>query len=326
MKKFQNLTKGVIAMLMLTVAVSCSDDDNDNPNPQPKSIAETAQATPELSSLVAALQRADLVSVLDADGDYTVFAPTNTAFAAFLSANGFASLEAVPVPVLREVLLNHVVVGSSTSSELTTGYVKTLGKGSASATNTLSMFINTSGGVTLNGGVSNGGATVTTPNITASNGVVHIVNGVIGLPTVVNHAIANPNFTSLVAALTRNDMPDFAGILSGTGPFTVFAPTNTAFGDLLTELSLSGLGDVPTGVLEETLKYHVVAGANVLSTSLTNNQMVATFQGQSFTVQLPNTGPQILDAADRTSRIVATDVQAANGVIHVLDKVILPAL
>ncbi|HRN98787.1 MAG TPA: fasciclin domain-containing protein, partial [Flavobacterium sp.] len=92
MKKFQNLTKGVIAMLMLTVAVSCSDDDNDNPNPQPKSIAETAQATPELSSLVAALQRADLVSVLDADGDYTVFAPTNTAFAAFLSANGFASL------------------------------------------------------------------------------------------------------------------------------------------------------------------------------------------------------------------------------------------
>ncbi|HRN98007.1 MAG TPA: fasciclin domain-containing protein, partial [Flavobacterium sp.] len=127
-------------------------------------------------------------------------------------------------------------------------------------------------------------------------------------------------------ALTRNDMPDFAGILSGTGPFTVFAPTNTAFGDLLTELSLSGLGDVPTGVLEETLKYHVVAGANVLSTSLTNNQMVATFQGQSFTVQLPNTGPQILDAADRTSRIVATDVQAANGVIHVLDKVILPAL
>ena len=326
MKKFQNLTKGVIAMLMLTVAVSCSDDDNDNPNPQPKTIAETAQATPELSSLVAALQRADLVSVLDADGDYTVFAPTNTAFAAFLSANGFASLEAVPVPVLREVLLNHVVVGSSTSSELTTGYVKTLGKGSASATNTLSMFINTSGGVTLNGGVSNGGATVTTPNITASNGVVHIVNGVIGLPTVVNHAIANPNFTSLVAALTRNDMPDFAGILSGTGPFTVFAPTNTAFGDLLTELSLSGLGDVPTGVLEETLKYHVVAGANVLSTSLTNNQMVATFQGQSFTVQLPNTGPQILDAADRTSRIVATDVQAANGVIHVLDKVILPAL
>lgn len=326
MKKFQKLTKGVIAMLMLTVAVSCSDDDNDNPNPQPKSIAETAQATPELSSLVAALQRADLVSVLDAEGDYTVFAPTNTAFAAFLSANGFASLEAVPVPVLREVLLNHVVVGSSTSSELTTGYVKTLGKGSASATNTLSMFINTSGGVTLNGGVSNGGATVTTPNITASNGVVHIVNGVIGLPTVVNHAIANPNFTSLVAALTRNDMPDFAGILSGTGPFTVFAPTNTAFGDLLTELSLSELGDVPTGVLEETLKYHVVAGANVLSTSLTNNQMVTTFQGQSFTVQLPSTGPQILDAADRTSGIIATDVQAANGVIHVLDKVILPAL
>jgi uncharacterized surface protein with fasciclin (FAS1) repeats len=77
--------------------------------------------------------------------------------------------------------------------------------------------------------------------------------------------------------------------------------------------------------LENTLKYHVVAGANVLSTSLTDNQSVTTFQGQSFTVQLPGTGPQILDSNSRTSKIIAVDVQASNGVIHALDKVLLPS-
>jgi uncharacterized surface protein with fasciclin (FAS1) repeats len=300
MKKFKNWAKAM-AVVCLVGMVSCSDDD-DNNSSNLKTIAETAQANADLSSLVAALDRAGLVSTLDGEGDFTVFAPTNAAFNSFLSANGFASVDEVPVPVLREVLLNHVIVGSKTASQLSTGYLKTQAKGSASATNTLSMFVNTSGGVTLNGGISNGGATVTTANLKASNGVVHVVNGVIGLPTVVNHAIANPDFSNLVAALTRDDQPDFAGILNGTGPFTVFAPNNVAFGSLLTELSLGGLNDVPQAVLENTLKYHVMTGANVLSNTLTNNQMVSTFQGQNFTVQLPGSGAQILDANDRVSR------------------------
>src|SRR5690606_1924828 len=123
-----------------------------------------------------------------------------------------------------------------------------------SDTNTLSMFINTTSGVVLNGGVANGGATVNTADVLASNGVIHLVNGVIKMPTVVNHALANPNFSILVEALTRNDQPDFAGILSGEGPFTVFAPTNDAFGSLLTELGLSSLADVPQATLENVLK------------------------------------------------------------------------
>jgi uncharacterized surface protein with fasciclin (FAS1) repeats len=321
MKPFTTLK---IALVGFAVMLSSCSNDDDNNSTEQKSIAETAQATPDLSILVTALERADLVATLNGNTEYTVFAPTNAAFNAFLSANGFSSIDAVPVAVLKEVLLNHVVAGTNESTDLTTGYVKTLAKGSASATNTMSMFINTSGGVTLNGGTSNGGATVTTADIEASNGLVHIINGVIGLPTVVNHAIANPNFSTLVTALTRDDQPDFAGILSGAGPFTVFAPTNTAFGSLLTELSLGGLNDVPQSVLENTLKYHVVAGANVLSTSLTDDQSVTTFQGQSFTVQLPVTGPQILDASNRTSKIIAVDVQASNGVIHAVDKVLLP--
>lgn len=315
MKKF--------AFLLAVLAFgSCDNDDSSQPT-----ITDIASDNDNLTTLVAALNRAGLAATLDGSGEYTVFAPTNAAFSAFLSANGFANLEAVPVPLLKEVLLNHVVSGEVTSSDLSTGYVKTLGKGSASATNTLSMFVNTASGVVLNGGTANGGATVTTADIQARNGVIHVVNGVIGLPTVVNHAIANPNFSVLVQALTRNDQPDFVGILSGSAssPFTVFAPTNTAFTNLLSELSLTGLADVPQATLEKTLKYHVVTGANVLSTSLTNGMSVNTFAGDSFTIGLTG-GAKITDFNGRVSNIIVTDVQASNGIVHAIDKVILPNL
>lgn len=310
--------------LMLLVAIpltllSCSDDDSNN-MPENNSIAAIASRAPQFTILVDALEKADLVTTLDGSGSFTVFAPTNTAFTNFLADNGFNSLDDVPVATLREILLNHVVEELTFLQIYLRGYVKTLGKGAASATNTLSMYINVSSTVMLNGV-----STVTTPNIMADNGVIHEVNAVIGLPTVVTHATANSNFSTLVTALTRNDQPDFVGILSGTtnSPFTVFAPTNLAFGDLLTELNATSLNDIDQPTLENTLKYHVVAGGNVLSTDLTNNMMVTTFQGQDFTIGLTG-GAKITDAQNRVSNIVATDVQCANGVIHVIDKVILP--
>ncbi len=312
-----------IAFLFAVIAFSSCDSSDSNQ----KTITETASSNSNLSVLVAALNKAGLAETLNGTTEYTVFAPTNAAFNSFLAANGFSSLDAVPVPALKEILLNHVISGKYNSGSLTTGYVKTLGKGSASATNTLSMYVDVTSGVKLNGGTANGGASVTQADIQASNGVVHIVDGVIGLPTVVNHAIANPNFSVLVQALTRNDQPNFAGILSGTAssPFTVFAPTNTAFTNLLTELSLPNLAAIPQATLEKTLKYHVVTGANVLSSSLTNNMSVATFAGDSFTINLTG-GAKITDVNSRVSNITFTDVQAANGVIHVIDKVLLPNL
>lgn len=319
MKNFTKLMNLMLWVAIPLTLLSCSDDDSNN-MPQNNSIAAIASRTTQFSVLVDALERADLVTTLDGSGSFTVFAPTNTAFSNFLSANGFASLDDVPVATLREILLNHVVEGTNLSSNLSTGYVKTLGKGSASTSNTLSMYVNVSTSVMLNGV-----STVTTADIMADNGVIHEVNAVIGLPTIVTHATANSNFSTLVTALTRNDQPDFVGILSGStnSPFTVFAPTNLAFGDLLTELGASSLDDIDQSTLENTLKYHVVAGANVLSTSLTNNMMVTTFQGQDFTVMTTG-GAKITDANGRVSNIIATDVQCANGVIHVLDKVILP--
>jgi len=310
MKKFQKMA--MIALLAVGM-IACDDDDS---TPAPQTITDIAAANPDFSTLVTALQRTGLDDVLDASGSYTVFAPTNDAFTTFLSG---ANVNDVPVPVLTQILLNHVVSGTVQSSQLTTGYIETLAtyNGVANGSN-LNMYVSTADGVELNGV-----STVTTANIIASNGVIHVVDAVIGLPTVVTFATADPNFSDLVDALTSPGQPDFVSVLSGAGPFTVFAPTNAAFTALDAELAAIPLVPTPE-ILTEVLEYHVASG-NVLSSSLTNNQVVTTLQGGTFTIGLTG-GAKITDANGRISNIIAVDVQAANGVIHVLDKVLLPEL
>jgi uncharacterized surface protein with fasciclin (FAS1) repeats len=240
-----NFLKSVLFAFVAITTFSCSDDDA---APQSNTIAAIASRTPDLSILVQALDRAGLVGAVDGTTQLTVFAPTNDAFEDFLDDNGFADLEAVPIPVLRQVLLNHVVAGAVQSTQLSTGYIETSATfGGTASGNPLNMYVSTAAGVRLNGVSS-----VVTPNIIASNGVVHVVDAVIGLPTVVTFATADPTFNILEAALTRegDNITDFVAVLNGAGPFTVFAPTDAAFGALLTELSLSGLGSIPESTLD----------------------------------------------------------------------------
>ena len=306
----------VFALIFFAIAfVSCDNNDD----PVDNTITGLALRNSNLKILVQALTRADLATTLQGVGPFTVFAPTDAAFTTFLKTTPYATINDVPKDVLTQILLNHVVSGSVKSTALSTGYIKTLAKGSASTSNTLSMYVDLTSGVKLNGV-----ANVTTADVMASNGVIHVVDGVIGLPTIVTHAMANPMFSTLVSALTYNPQSGFAGVLSGTtsSPFTVFAPTNAAFTAFLGETTYSSLSAIPANVLEKTLKYHVVTGANVLSTALTKNQVITTFSGQTATVKFTPT--RLLDVSGRNCNIIATDVQCSNGVIHVLEKVLLP--
>ena len=321
-----NPTKFALLALAFTFTACSDDDETTTPTPEPLNIVETAQASAVLTSLVAALGAADgdLVNVLSG-GEFTVLAPTNAAFDSFLTANGFADLSEVPTDVLANILLNHVIAGSVMSTDLTAagaGYTQT------NATNAdgdvLSLYFNTTSGV-----VFNGVSTVVTADVEASNGVIHIVDEVIGLPTVATFATADPTFETLVAALTRPDLEvPFVTILSSTGqgtPLTTFAPTNEAFGDLLTELGIDDLSEIDVDTLTAVLLTHVVGEANVRAEDLTQDMPVPTLSGESLTVDLTN-GPQLVDPNGRVSNIVANNVQAYNGVVHVIDKVVLPLL
>lgn len=316
----KNFLKPLLFSGIAVLSLYSCDDNDDVMMDSEMSVYQRISSDSDLSNLKAAVDKAGLSSTLDQSGTFTLFAPNNAAFATFLQANGFASLNDVPTAILKTLLMNHVLGTEVKSSGISTGYVSTLAIGPASSTRPISMFINTSGGVRINGVSS-----VVATDIDVNNGVIHKVNAVIGLPTIVTHATANPQFSTLVSALTRNDMPNFVGILSGTAnsPFTVFAPTNTAFSSLLTELNLANLAAIPQATLENTLKYHVVTGANVASNNLTNNMMVTTFQGGTFKINTTN-GAKITDNNNRVSNIIATDVQCSNGIIHAIDKVLLP--
>ena len=297
---------------------SCDKDDDDDNGPTTVSIVATAQATDDLSTLVAALQQAGLVDALEADGPFTVFAPTNAAFQELLDSNpAWNSLSDIDNETLTSVLLFHVVSGNIKAADLSDTYVNTLSEGPNNEP--LSLQVKTTGGVSFNGTA----APVLT-DVEATNGTVHIINKVMLPPSIVNFALNNSNFTSLVAALTRTDLTtDFVSILSGDGPFTVFAPTNAAFQALLdSDPTWNTLADIPTATLEAVLSYHAVSGANVQADQLSDNQEITTLGG-TLTVDLSN-GAKLETTSGQSVNIIITDVQGTNGVVHAIDAVLLP--
>lgn len=316
------LTKtAAIAFLVLGI-YGCSDDDDANVViVESNTIADFVSSNDDYSSLAAALDVAGLTATLDGSANYTVFAPNNAAFTAFLEDSPYNSLEEVPVDVLTQILLNHVQMGEIRAQDLETGYTTSMATGPASAEN-LSMYINVGDNVMINGV-----ATVTTADVEVDNGIIHAVDQVIGLPDITTFAIADPTFDILVAALTREDSYTFVSILQSTGdasPFTVFAPTNDAFVALLDELDVNSLDDIPADLLATVLSYHVVSGVNVRAEDLTDGMMVTTFETGEITVNVGD-NVTITDENERTSTVVLPNVQATNGVIHAIGQVLRPA-
>jgi transforming growth factor-beta-induced protein len=302
------LAFSVLASLVL---LSCNDDD-DAPAPD-KNIVQLAQANPELSTLVTALTRfPDLVTTLSGSGQLTVFAPTNTAFTNLLTTLGLPSLEAIPDATLKSVLQYHVITsGALNASQLTNGTITT-----ASGQ---TIAVNVTSGVTLNGSTK-----VTTADVQATNGVVHVVDAVL-VPsnfvappnkTIVQLAQATPNLSVLVTALTK--YPDLVSTLSGNGTFTVFAPTNTAFTNLLAAIGQTSLDDIPESVLKSVLQYHVVSTAALQASQLTAGNLNSV---SNEAIAVTVTGGVRING---TVNVTTADVSATNGVVHIVDAVLVP--
>ncbi|MBW1296923.1 fasciclin domain-containing protein [Aquimarina litoralis] len=259
-----------------------------------QSIVEIAVATPELSTLVGALQAADLVDTLNGDGPFTVFAPTNDAFAA---------LDEIPGgDALTEVLLYHVAAGKFSAEDLIAGQTVTTVQGDEV---TIEMV---DGEVFLNGSIK-----VLLADIEASNGIVHVIDGVLLLPadlqSIVEIAVATPELSTLVGALQAANLVD---TLNGEGPFTVFAPTNDAF---------AALDAIPDGdALTEVLLYHVAAG-KFSAEDLIAGQTVTTVQGDQVSIEMID-GEVFLNGS---IKVLLADIEASNGIVHVINGVLIPS-
>lgn len=297
--------KFIPALMIAASLLFTACNDEETPVMETKNIVEVAADAENFSILIEAAQKAGLAEFLSTENNLTVFAPTDAAFAAILSDLGLSSLDDVPVADLTQILTYHVIGAKVMSTDLSTGYVPTLASFDSSP---VSMYIAVGNTVSINGSVS-----VTTADVEAENGVIHVVDKVILPPTVVNIALANENFTTLVQAVVKAGLVD---ALSADGPFTVFAPTNSAFAALFAQLGISGIDDLTAEQLIPILTYHVVPG-NVVSTELSSGE-VGTLNGQNLSVDL-SAGVKIND-----SEVIAADIQGANGVIHVIDQVLIP--
>lgn len=260
---------------------------------------------PSFSTLVVALAKTGLLRTV-ATEQLTVFAPSDEAFAKL----GLNPFNIGSVPNLREILLYHTVQGKVSSTNLTAGYVPTL---NGAAVN-----------ISLNGGVKVNDANVILADVRALNGVIHVIDEVLMPPTQNLVELAqsfDPEFSILVQAVIKAGL---AETLATGGPYTVFAPTNDAFVAALGELGFASLDDVPESALRQILLYHVVEG-RVYSTDLSSGA-VGTVNGDTFHVNTSNL--TLTDTQDRVANLIPSllDVQATNGVVHVIDKVILPNL
>jgi len=271
-------------------------------------IVQTAVAAGQFKQLTQALTSAGLVDTLEGDGPFTVFAPDDAAFAAFEAKNP-GVLSQLSQAELTNVLTYHVVAGAAVkSTQLKNNQIFTTVSGSP-------ILVGTSAGVKLTDGVKADDAAVKTADITATNGIIHVIDLVVLPPSkdIVETAVAAGTFTTLAGALTSAGL---VPTLKGAGPFTVFAPTDTAFTGVT----------APTGdALVNLLKFHVVSGA-AGSGDLSNGAKLTTLDAATttkLTVDLTS-GVGIKDSTATAAKVAPANILAKNGVIHVVDKVLIP--
>jgi len=312
----------IYCLLILTVVsslTSCDKDENIYPQlgEDPRNLDQIISDTPELSTLSEALIQVNLDSVIRSTSTYTFFAPTNSAFDE-IEISGMTAEE------LENVILNHLIstVTADFASTLSTGYRTTMATGPDG--NFLSLFINAEGGTRLNDVASLGSSN----GIGSTNGVLHIIDGVLVPPTVDDHVKANPDFSMLAEAIELAGLEEMLAANDGESeafPLTLYAPTNAAFEGFIAQVNgafgWSTLSDIPVDVLTQILSYHLVTGENTISAVIADTEHT-TVHGDLFTV---NAESIITDGSYTTTNFTLTDVQGINGVMHAIDKVLIPA-
>ncbi|MBI5954087.1 MAG: fasciclin domain-containing protein [Chloroflexi bacterium] len=284
------------------------------PEPMLKDIVDTAVADGRFTTLVAAVGAAGLVDTLKGEGPFTVFAPTDDAFAALPAGTVDELLRPENKQKLTDILLYHVVSGSVMAADVTalTSAATVLGKDIAVKVDMGNVYINE--------------AKVIITDIATSNGIIHVIDAVLLPPsddammeeknTIVDVAVADGRFKTLVAAVTAADLVE---TLSGEGPFTVFAPTDDAFAALPAGTLDSLLLPENKQQLTDILLYHVVSG-KVMAADVVTLTSAPTVLGKDVTITVKD-GKVFLND---TVQVIITDVEASNGMIHVIDAVLLP--
>lgn len=273
----------------------------------PLSLSGHAAANSAFSVLEEVVEKAGLSETLNNSSlSFTVFAPVDDAFNQLFTNLGF-TLDDLSLEDLQPILLYHVVTGFLPSADIESGYVTTL---SQIGEQFVSLQVSLGDNIILNGN-----SNVIIEDVVATNGIIHAIDEVLIPPEVVDLALDNSDFSYLVEALVKVDLVE---ALRDEGPFTVFAPVNSAFEDLFETLGVNGLNDIDDETLENVLLAHVVSGY-FLSSDLSNGSLSTLNSEKSLTINVDN-GIVI----DEDINVLLADIKGTNGVVHVIDKVIVP--
>ena len=338
MKLINKISKAFAVVTVAFLSFSCENDTENVIEKYPTIVEILEKDAANFSILKAALVKTGLLNTFRNPGSYTVFAPKNSAFIA--AGITEASINAIPVTTpedpamisLRKKLQYHVLsVGTLSADFPTNGYMNSFSPLGTSTSISISLHTNKATGVVLNGGTSNGGATVLQADINASNGVVHVIDAVLNIPKIHNLIIANPELSSLVGVLTSAAqaavLTDLTTTATGaTNPLsrTVFAPTNAAF------TSASFLTGQSDANITKVLKYHLEnnnrrasSTTSFSSTALTINTQLT---GPQQTIAIAASTVKIADITTVNATIKTINIQGTNGVAHIIDKVLQPTL
>lgn len=329
--RYKFLSKGIAILsiaLVSLVSIACSDSDHD-PNSSTTAaqqtnlnIVETAVDAGNFTTLVTALQAAQLDDDLATPGPFTVFAPTDDAFALLPSGTIDTLLDPANRATLVDILLYHVINGKVLEND-----ASALNGTSAVMLNALNVRVDTVNGellLNLNG---NRQAKVTATNIDATNGVIHVIDVVLdpddAVDNIVDTAVANGSFTTLVTALQAAELDDD---LEGTGPFTVFAPTDAAFALLPAGTIPFLLDPANKTTLIDILTYHVFDGSVLSPAAIAlDGQRVTMLNNGNLAINI-DAGDIVLNrGGSRQAKVIINDVLSSNGVIHIIDAVLDPA-
>jgi uncharacterized surface protein with fasciclin (FAS1) repeats len=300
------------AILILLAFSSCKK--NDSSIPASGTITTIVSNTPEFSILKAAVVKAGLAPTLDGKGPLTVFAPNNDAFAA--SGLSLATVSSLPAETLNKILLYHTLAEKVLAMDVPAGpnaAVKTVEGDSIFLTrNNKGVFVN--------------GTPVTKADVQATNGIIHVISHVLMPPAgnIVQVAQSDTVFSYLVAAVLRASQgnTNVADVLKGNGPFTVFAPTNSAFRNA-GFASIADINNADPNTLASILTYHVISG-RIFTSDLSDGEQPATLNGGKLTIGLGGNATVKGNKNTSGANIINTNIVATNGVVHVIDKVLLP--
>jgi uncharacterized surface protein with fasciclin (FAS1) repeats len=310
-----------VALCAILLFTSCRpDQDTIEEETKPQLLLDLLRADDHLNTFAAAIDQAGMASMLEGAGVYTVFAPTDEAFAAYLQAQGVSKLEDLPKEHLKNLVLNHLIRGEYRSAKLPEGYLTTQAELTlADDKFAVSLLLARRDGVMH----INGAQMTVHADQEGVNGVIHEVDEVLALPNVANHMLNNVEFQSLLGALKISGIRnEYIARLTNGGPYTVLAPTNIAFATLFVELRVNSLAQIPTAQLDHMLR-NLYFDGNVRTDEFSAGQVLKATNGTTVKVQKNATGLMFVDERGRQARVTIGDVQGTNGVIHAVDKVVL---